>query len=1164
MSLQDCIVIDTVYTRSINLERDIDSAAIVEAYIPTTRSLYTLRKLANTFNKNNTPRSWALIGPYGSGKSSFAVYLSHLLYGTNDNNTERVFSSLANHSQGLIEKFINYTDGTKGFVSILLTGSPDPLIPRFLLSLQKSVYSFWRDIPGPPPTIIAKIDEALQEGTVNTHQVIGLVEMLRQAVEKAGGAGVLIVFDELGKFLEYEARHYEANDIYLLQSLAELAVTGHKTNIYVFTLMHQGFEQYARGLGEDLRNEWSKIQGRFENIPFLESTEQTLHIISRAFKNRLTERDKDRIATNCKKIAAVLDKEKALPGGMHRNLAADLFAQCYPLHPVSVLLLPILCQKMAQNERTLFSYLGSKEQHGLRYSLSAIDKIGEWVMPWEIFDYFILNQPSVLTDPITHRRWAEVITAIERLGDVPTNYFELLKTIGLLNIIGAQGGFKASKKIISLCATSKRAATMAANGLIESAVLQFRKFSNEYRVWQGSDFDLDAAIKDELDQMGYFELCDELNKRKPLQPIVARRHTIETGSLRYFSPSFVDVNTYRKKSNQAGQERIVFCLVESAEEINNAYDKVVPYFSAQDVVGIYRNGVQLREAVAEVIALHRVENKCQEVNSDPVAQREFKDRLAVAEQLEDELLSALLETPQEAEWFWRQEKLTVTGKREHQQKLSTILDAVYRDTPYIHNELINREKPSAQANAARNKLVMAMINHLDEPELGIKKFPPEKAIYLAFLYSTGLHQQRKDGCWELKPPSRNNKCNLYPVWQEIDEFLESTKSTPRSFDELTIRLRVPPFGIKAGLLPLLYLTVFLAKQHELALYENSIYTPYITTQHIERFMKKPSCFTVQLLQIAGIRASLFQEYAKVLFGRNNKQEATLHTIAKPLAKFVANLDEYAKRTNRISPAGKKVRKAIQLAKSPTDLLFVKLPNACGFPAVDNDDIKESQIEGFAASLVEAIRELRDCHKKMLNELQELIAHSLLPDMKRKLELSELRSKLCATYEDLDQYTIDHKELIPFIEHLSESKAKDELWFNRLLLFLAGRSSEKWRDIDRDNALKKLTDLSRRLLDLNFLQSSYKRQKIKIEGDFDVIWLRTMRHGTNSDCDELVRIDETAKEYISKNKKQLKSLLQELGDESTRLAMLAELLDDTLVERKKNKIKKRQKPKRVNE
>ena len=800
MNLHNYITIDTVYTRSINIERDVDSSAIVEAYIPTTRSLLTLRRLAGTLNEQDMPRSWALIGPYGSGKSSFAVYLSHLLYAGNEHNTKAALSSLYDHNQELGDNFADYVAGTKGFASVLLTGTPEPLIPRFLAGLQDAAHSFWQNISGAKPSILAEIDKAIKQKTITSQEIIKLVEALRQAVEKAGGTGLIIIFDELGKFLEYEARHYEANDIYLLQSLAEMAVTGHKANLYVFTLMHQGFEQYGRGLGEELRNEWSKIQGRFENIPFLESTEQTLHIISKAFSNTLAGKDQDKIAAACKKIAATLEKGKALPGSIDKELAADLFARCYPLHPVTVLLLPILCQKMAQNERTLFSYIGSKEQHGLRHSLSTMDTIGDWIMPWEIFDYFILNQPAVLTDPTTHRRWAEVVTAIERLGDAPPKQLELLKTVGLLNIIGAQAGFKASKEIISLCTTSKRAATMAANSLIESAVLQFRKFSNEYRVWQGSDFDLEAAVKDELGQIGRFELCEELNKRKQLQPVVARRHTIETGALRYFSPSFVTLRSFSRKSYRTDRERLILCLVESAEDLVTARDKVSAYFSEQDVVAICPNGAQLRETVAEVLALHRVENNCQQLNTDPIAQREFKDRLAIAEQLEDELLAALLDAPEDAEWYWQQEQLTITSKRGLQQQLSTTLDTVYCDTPHIHNELINREKPSAQANAARNKLVSAMVHNLDKPELGIEKFPPEKAIYLSFLQATGLHQKQQDGNWKLTPPSRDNKYNLYPVWQEIDTFLEDTKDTPRSFEELTTRLQAPPFGVKAEVL----------------------------------------------------------------------------------------------------------------------------------------------------------------------------------------------------------------------------------------------------------------------------------------------------------------------------------------------------------------------------
>ncbi|MBV5329698.1 MAG: hypothetical protein JZU65_19080, partial [Chlorobium sp.] len=400
-----------------------------------------MRRIADTLNKGDVPRSWALVGPYGSGKSSFAVYLAHLFDDPRYETTRSALKICSKADENISNDIHEHTVNSKGYLSILLTGTPEPLGQRFVTSLRDAVIRFWQPLPDSRPVIVGKLIDASNQKSITTHEILTLVEEVRVAVESRGGKGLLIIFDELGKFLEYEARHYGANDIYLLQALAEMAVTGRKSNIYVFTLMHQGFEQYARGLGEDLRNEWTKIQGRFENIPFLESTEQTIRIISKAFVNKLSEANQEEVTVACKTMASVLAREKALPGSLDLDTAAHLFSQCYPLHPLTILILPILCQKMAQNERTLFSYLGSKEQHGLRDSLTRLRKADDWVMPWEIFDYFILNQSAVLTDPTTHRRWAEVSTAIERLGDAPSNQVELLKTIGLLNIIGGQGGF---------------------------------------------------------------------------------------------------------------------------------------------------------------------------------------------------------------------------------------------------------------------------------------------------------------------------------------------------------------------------------------------------------------------------------------------------------------------------------------------------------------------------------------------------------------------------------------------------------------------------------------------------------------------------------------------------------------------------------------------------
>jgi hypothetical protein len=251
---------------------------------------------------------------------------------------------------------------------------------------------------------------------------------------------------------------------------------------------------------------------------------------------------------------------------MDEPTAAALFAHCYPLHPVSPLLLPLLCQKVAQNERTLFSYLGSRETYGFQDSISRCKKAGDWIYPWEIYEYFILNQSAALSDHFTHRRWAEVVTATERLGDAQEDESHLLKAIGLLNIIGVQGNFKASKDIIGICLPKKRAVKQAIKSLSEKSIIQYRKFSSEYRVWQGSDFDINANVETELEKLGRFGLAESLNERHSLMPIVARKYTIQSGALRYFYPTFVDAHTLHQLNHNVAHARIIFYLAESKDD----------------------------------------------------------------------------------------------------------------------------------------------------------------------------------------------------------------------------------------------------------------------------------------------------------------------------------------------------------------------------------------------------------------------------------------------------------------------------------------------------------------------------------------------------------------------------------------------------------------------
>ncbi|NNJ84350.1 MAG: hypothetical protein HKP13_05360 [Gammaproteobacteria bacterium] len=295
-------------------------------------------------------------------------------------------------------------------------------------------------------------------------------------------------------------------------------------------------------------------------------------------------------------------------------------------------------------------------------------------------------------------------------------------------------------------------------------------------------------------------------------------------------------------------------------------------------------------------------------------------------------------------------------------------------SPRISSELINRDKPSSQANSARNKLVIAMLRHEREKNLRFDKFPPGKAIYLAMLRSSRLHVQEK-GKWCFRGPTSNSEqddpCNFHGVWQRIDTFLDTTEKAPKSLIELNKVLFAPPYGIKAGVLPILFVAMILANQDELAIYQNNLYKPRLTEEMLEHFIKRPDEFSFQRFRIAGLKSSLFKEYAKALFADGETRD--LLGIVRPIANFIAELPDYTQKTSRaLSEPSQGVRDAFKLSKSPVALLFEEIPKALGYELKEKEN-DDAAVTGLSQALTESLRELKYCFAGLKNEMYRLCA-----------------------------------------------------------------------------------------------------------------------------------------------------------------------------------------------
>ena len=1162
MKVSDHISVNTYYTRSINLERDKNAKAVLDSYIPTTRAIQTLERIAGTFGQENVPRSWALVGPYGSGKSAFAVFLAHLLGEEGSAANKSALKTLGKAHKPLAGQYQRHLGANGRYCHVLLSGGPQSFGKSLITHLAEGAAQFWEKKRGKKPSVIKNLAKAAQQEHCAADDLLALLAELQLAVAKAGGKGILIGIDELGKFLEYEARHYGHNDVFLLQMLAEHAQKDSPAPCSLVVLLHQSFEQYARGLGEALKAEWAKIQGRFETVPFLESSEQILRVVASAFNSSLDKSARATIQKNVATQTKLLAKAGVLPQGLAEKEAVQLFSQCYPLHPITALLLPILCQKVAQNERTLFSYLGSYEPAGFLDSLSHLQSLNEWILPNRLYDYFVQNQPTAVTEPLAARRWAEIVNAVERLGDAPDEEVALVKIIGLFNLIGVQGKFRAAKDLLKACSAPKLL-DGALKSLQKQSIIQYRRYSGEYRVWQGSDFDIEAAIDEVKSELGRFSLATTLTERQTIDPIVARRHSIETGSLRYLRTQFHDQETAAdippgKDKSQLSlvterrleKEPMLVCyLAEGKEDLERFTTKCSKATDVNDVLGVCPLGPQLRQAMTEVLALERIQHQSPDLSRDPVALTELRTRLAAAQHSENELVASILDKPEKSTWFWRGEPLKGSGRaivnrRVFQSALSEVMNAVYAYAPKISNELINRDKPSAQANSARNRLLERLRTHITEPDLGIEKNPPEKAIYDSLIKAPGLH--RKHGqSFAICDPSPEDEFNFEPFWQEIKDFLDASESGPRSFEALTDVLIAPPYGLKQGVLPLIFVLALLHHQDDIALYENKVYTPYLTKEIIERLTKRPQDFTVQRFKIAGLRRSIFKEYAQALFSDKSEVHDII-SVARPLAKFMVELPEYTQQTKRLSDEALGVRDAFRMAKSPQKLLFELIPAACGHSASS----KQGGSAGFSGVLIEVLRELKYAQPKLQDETQLRFCEVFRLD--KKASLHQLRQILHGRFSGLENYTIDSDGLKAFLQRTVISDTDDAEWFNNLLDFLGRKHLEKWTDIDRDSAELRLVEFGRRINDLEKLRVHYD-QFASNDKEYEAYLLKTSSRATG-EKDEVVFLNEERTKAIQGVVEAVRTKLEEITDPELRLAALAKVADEILVDHREGQKK----------
>lgn len=138
------------------------------------------------------------------------------------------------------------------------------------------------------------------------------------------------------------------------------------------------------------------------------------------------------------------------------DISPELLAAAYPLHPITALVLPILCTRYAQNDRSLFTFLTSSEPYALRSHLDEFclekDGIPTFYIPTlkldRVYDYFIEAAGIGLASRPQLQKWVEIQTLVSDARNSDLESLKLLKTVGILNLVTSTGGLRASRDLV--------------------------------------------------------------------------------------------------------------------------------------------------------------------------------------------------------------------------------------------------------------------------------------------------------------------------------------------------------------------------------------------------------------------------------------------------------------------------------------------------------------------------------------------------------------------------------------------------------------------------------------------------------------------------------------------------------------------------------------------
>lgn len=1112
-TLRELIHISEGFQYSVNVKYDLFNKLKVSRYIPLFQSIEVIRDIIKSNKPGEKQRSRIIIGSYGTGKSHLSTVLLSILgkiLPLDDyNELLKKIENISPDDAKLIETELK---GKKLLPVVISPNGNDSLEQLFLSSLS---YALQQANLGSimPDTIYKAAEEQIaiwkkeyplaynrflellatremhENQLINSlrsfdneayslfinlyHEIthgaffqplltgnpIDIYQSVAAALPNDMYQGIIVLFDEFGKYLEDEWERGSINNRFL-QDFAEACNSSELPILQFVLITHKPISQYATRYGQELVNEWKKVEGRFKSIELINPPSKIYTLISQVLlkDNDAWKRFLSAHHEEIKLLTKSIQRTQLFAELTEKDFYETVVEGGYPLHPITTFCLPRISQKIAQNERTLFTFLSSSDFSSLGEFLrnQSLEDFNCLTID-SLFDYFSnqLKESNINENP--HKIWVQTISALNRLNDDEQDEAKLLKALAVIKIIDLPV-LPPNEEMLSLAFLNStlnvnRFSKAFAN-LLKRKIIYRGQSTGNLEFLEASEIDVAKEIEIIISKRrSLIEPWDFLNQYFIPKPVIAKKYNVEYTMTRYFSCVFQSVEQVIKNGldevkNILDHDGRIFYIIPKSEEEYQLIETYALMEGKKEARAIFyiskgnRNIKELEDLVCKYDALLELEIQIE------------KGQYKSSDRLETQLW--ILETRKEIEQYINESFLfnnsiiiscgevkSISNKAELSRLVSDLCTQVYCDSPKFNNEMINKHSLTAPILKARQKIVDGLLKQFLGKKLGIVGSGPELSIYKSILLCTGILKEQDDLLFiaelNLVPDRGLVKC-----LKSLNQLLSDTSETRVSFKKIIEHLSAPPFGVRQGLIPILLAVVFHKQKNEIIIVDNFGIEQVLNSQTIEAGMKEPERYFVLKQDWAEFK-SIYCSLLSDLFSNYIDQGEGLYGPSKQvldaIRRWFFSLPRFTRDSKLLSDKAKEVRRIIrQEGRSSLDVLFKELPKV-----LIQADINESNYK-IIFNEFKNVKEEMDSY--FINSILTL-ERNMLVYIPRKNESNTLLGRLKHWYQNLDVqqrerlYSDGTQEVMDKIEAFSGENSIDFL--KEIFSSISGLRPEDWND-----------------------------------------------------------------------------------------------------------------------